>query len=173
MLLMLMLWCGWTHAILTFKTASATVLYSGGNSSQPRLCATCTHPLLHEPDFACSNQASWNSGDSSFADPVPSGHSVVQMLFMVSGTFNCDQNPALSNITFKLNGAEIVTSYLPVVPQGCFCGNCDIVIPIQSRIFARSVDSYVYGGFNVLHASPSTVICLSRINITLFYVPCQ
>jgi hypothetical protein len=53
----------------------------------------------------------------NFTDPVPKGHSVVQMLFVVAANFNCDFDMSANNISFKLNQEEITEGVMPLTPQ--------------------------------------------------------
>jgi hypothetical protein len=72
-------------------------------------CSSCA---MHEnetltSDFACSSTLAWQYGRRVFLDPLPQNathaHDVVQVLFTLTGSFNCDllSNPTNVSLLFS------------------------------------------------------------------------
>jgi hypothetical protein len=133
-------------------------------------CRSGNNQIL-TPDFACSDELAWQFGRASFGDPLPAHSDLVQVLFVLTGSFNCPLLSTPSNVSLFINGALLATNAMPLSPALCSCGNCNTVFYVLSPLFPRSVQTYLPGHDNELVVVPDTTICLSRVDLQLFYAP--
>eukprot|EP01104_Vermistella_antarctica_P021228 TRINITY_DN944_c0_g1_i1.p1 TRINITY_DN944_c0_g1~~TRINITY_DN944_c0_g1_i1.p1 ORF type:complete len:806 (+),score=134.52 TRINITY_DN944_c0_g1_i1:321-2738(+) len=144
-----------------------TFQLSGGTPN----CDNCTTGYNYG-SFACSDDKSnWKSGEMTFQDPMPVSSVLVQVNVTSYGRYNCLNTTVANNLLFVLQSEYIYFGTLPDQPAGCDCGNCGTPVQFNSSYYAHGWPSYNYGGDNMLQATPASgnVICLSRIELTMFY----
>jgi len=78
-------------------------------------------------------------------------------------------------LVFELESGIITIQTMPRYPEGCFCPYCTISRTFLSQEYDGGWRGYQYGANNtftvVLADEFQNSICLSYVNMTLFYSP--
>jgi tRNA A-37 threonylcarbamoyl transferase component Bud32 len=134
--------------------------------------------MTYIPNFICyeGNWLQWAGATTSqFQDPVPPNHFVVQVVFILRGTFVCDMPSTQFNIILQSDpiSTQPISAYGETYPQDCSCQVCasnfTYVTPLYTGV---GIPTYLYGDQNRVYIIPlNGSMCLNSIEMRLYYEP--
>jgi len=152
----------YTIVELKFSGAVVCTNFTCGNGSFPATSYQCN---TANPDEAFQNH---------FNDPIPLGYQLLGINLTLTGRFFCVDAPDEVYFLTMLNDIYLALGRLPNTLKHCNCDHC--VIP-ANYVADQNVDdfkkAYRYLGTNNLQVMTLSPICLSTVNLTLFYIPIE
>jgi len=148
-----------------FGDGSVTVDINYGGCGYCDLCGNSQYNL-NNGNSGC-NVVSWNNGQVTFTDPIPSGNSITGVTISTTRMYWCSFPTTV--VPFYINGVSIGTASHA---YDCSCETCPSVSTVGGSV--SGLAGYNYGGSNVIRVNDNSnagnsVVGVGDISITFTY----